>query len=593
MVRSSPPELIYDSGPADADPWQRPNRLSAAIFAAKVMALRVRRGAANFVSGPRRLRRVDFEASASVISESRTELRTDAVLTEARLQIGKIENLRVACRALHGTLIPAGAEFSAWRQLGPPMSSRGYVPGRMLQQGCMVPAVGGGLCQLSNALYDVALQAGCRIIERHAHSKIVPGSAAAFGRDATIAWNYVDLRFSPRQDIQLYARLDADTLIIRFLDRSGELARSAPAIEREGLPIPALSGPRDCHSCNQSACFRRTPTPRSSGPARQAFLVDENWPEFRQYVQNALGIDDRIGLPINGARLGLNRYAWSLEGASNVTSAPIAGFMRAASLRRAASNGPIRRAAELAGSERIARSLGRILTADIGAVTVAQSYLPFLYRNGLLGGREVSVLLSRLPMAVLHARLDRAAAAHPERVSLADFRVPDWLIALETEALEEAAHIITPHAELAAMFPGRAIHLAWQSPKVSHENCGSGRRIVFPGPTIARKGAFAVRSAAIALGLEIIPLGAELEGPGFWAPARVAEWRGWDDVAAVVQPSLVEAQPRSLLMALAAGIPVIATAACGLAPQAGLAIIPPDNPIALISELSRLRTIIH
>jgi hypothetical protein len=38
-------------------------------------------------------------------------------------------------------------------------------------------------------------------------------------------------------------------------------------------------------------------------------------------------------------------------------------------------------------------------------------------------------------------------------------------------------------------------------------------------------------------------------------------------------------------MALAAGVPVIATSACGLAPQAGLTIIPPDNPGALIAAL--------
>ena len=262
--------------------------------------------------------------------------------------------------------------------------------------------------------------------------------------------------------------------------------------------------------------------------------------------------------------------------------------MRAAALRWAASNGPARRASEIGGGERIAHSLGRLLTPGIGAATVAQSYLPFLYRNGLLGGREVSVLMNRLPLAALHARLDGAAAEHPERANLADFRAPAWLVALETEALDEAARIITPHAEIAAMFPGRAIQLAWRSPAVSHKSSGFGGRIVFPGPTIARKGAFAVRGAAIALGFEVIPLGAELEGPDFWAPARVAKWRGWDDVAAVVQPSLVEEQPRGLLMALAAGVPVFATSACGIAPQAGLTIIPPDDPVALTGELSGL-----
>jgi hypothetical protein len=577
-----------DRDQATVNPWQRPTRISSAIFAAKVIALRLKRRAKNLASGCPRLQRIEDGAFGAVVAESRTALRTDAALAEAGLQTGKIENLRVACRALHGTVIPAGAEFSVWRQLGPPISSRGYVPGRMLQQGCMVPAVGGGLCQLSNALYDVALQSGCRVIERHAHSKIIPGSAAAVGRDATIAWNYVDLRFSPLHDVQLYTKLNADSLIVRLLHRSGELAKSALVPEDEAGLVPALVGPRDCHSCNQSTCFRRSPSPQSLRPDRQAFLVDENWPEFQRYVQAARGIDDRFGVPINGARLGLGRYAWKMEGTNNVTSAPIAAFMRATALRLGAPSGPARRNKELAGSELIAKSLGRLLTPDIRTVTVAQSYLPFLYRDGLLGGREVSVLMSRLPMAALHARLDKAAAAHPDRASLADFRASAWLMAAETEALADATHIITPHAEIAAMFPGRAIRLPWQIPEISRKNHRFGSHIVFPGPTIARKGAFAVRNAAIALGLEVAPLGSELEGPDFWAPARVTKWRGWDDTVAVVQPSLVEDQPRALLMALALGIPVIATSACGLPLQKGLTIIPSDDPSALTCELARL-----
>jgi hypothetical protein len=573
---------------ATVDPWQQPSRVSSAIFAAKVITLRLKRRAKNLASGCPRLRKMEYGVFRAIVAESRTALRTDAALAEVGLQTGKIENLRVACRTLHGTVIPAGAEFSVWRQLGPPISSRGYVPGRMLQQGCMVPAVGGGLCQLSNALYDVALQAGCRIIERHAHSKIIPGSAAAFGRDATIAWNYVDLRFSPLHDVQLYTKLDVDSLIVRLLHRSGELAKSAPVSEHEDRLVPALVTPRDCHSCNQSTCFRRSPSPQSLRSDQQAFLVDENWPEFQKYIQAARGMDDRFGIPINGARLGLSRYTWSMERTNSVTSAPIAGFMRATALRLGAPSGPARRNKELAGSERIAKSLARLLTPDIRAVTVAQSYLPFLYRDGFLGGREVSVLMSRLPMAALHARLYKAAAAHPDRASLADFRASDWLMAAETEALADATHIITPHAEIAALFPGRAIRLPWQIPEISRQNFRSGSHIVFPGPTIARKGAFAVRNAAIALGLEVVPLGSELEGPNFWAPARVTKWRGWDDTIAVVQPSLVEDQPRVLLMALARGIPVIATSACGLPAQNGLTVIPPDDPSALTCELARL-----
>jgi hypothetical protein len=49
---------------------------------------------------------------------------------------------------------------------------------------------------------------------------------------------------------------------------------------------------------------------------------------------------------------------------------------------------------------------------------------------------------------------------------------------------------------------------------------------------------------------------------------------------------VVEDQPRRLLAALAAGVPVIATAACGLDPQPGLVLLPQGNAEALIAALS-------
>src|ERR1700743_3406031 len=42
------------------------------------------------------------------------------------------------------------------------------------------------------------------------------------------------------------------------------------------------------------------------------------------------------------------------------------------------------------------------------------------------------------------------------------------------------------------------------------------RAIAFPGPSIARKGAHALREAALALDLEILVVGQDLEGGDFW-----------------------------------------------------------------------------
>jgi vancomycin resistance protein YoaR len=191
-----------------------PTRFSAAAFATKAVLLRAQRAIADAVH-PIPLHASDSKASLPFIAaQSITSLWPDATPAEQWHQRGKVENLRLAAARLHGCRIPAGQLFSFWRQVGKATASRGFQLGRMLQEGCMIPAIGGGLCQLSNALYQVALDSGCEIVERHRHSRLVPGSATAAGRDATVAWNYIDLRFRPPTDMQLIAELTASDLIV-------------------------------------------------------------------------------------------------------------------------------------------------------------------------------------------------------------------------------------------------------------------------------------------------------------------------------------------------------------------------------------------
>ena len=244
----------------------------------------------------------------------------------------------------------------------------------------------------------------------------------------------------------------------------------------------------------------------------------------------------------------------------------------------------------------IARSLGRLLAPEATRAWVAQSYLPYLWRDGQLGGRRFSVLMTRPPMAVLHARLDAAHAAHPDRATLADFRAAPELAGWEAEALAAAETVATPHAAIAALFPGRAVLLDWRTPDVPRvvRPGPGGRRIAFPGPVLARKGAYEVREAALALDLEVVLLGADLEGAGFWRGVRTlrpepgARPYAWlEGVAAVVQPALVEEQPRRLLAACAAGVPVVATSACGLNGP-GVTLVKPLDGACLTERLRAL-----
>ena len=576
---------VFPRSDAPALPsWMPPSRLGAFIFAGKVTLLRLRRLFQDLAAAPPRLARAEPIGLDQTIAESRTPLWSDESIAERAHEQGKVQNLRVAARALNGLIIPAGETFSFWRQVGPPHARRGFVSGRMLQQGCMVPATGGGLCQLSNALYDVALAADCRIVERHAHSRVVPGSAAALGRDATVAWNYVDLRFAPDRDLRVTVRLDADQLVVGLAGQGESSPVPPPDV---ALRTPIETTPRSCGTCDETGCFRyeRARHASASISATRVFLVDEAWPEFLDYVLRARGPGDRLGLPFPGQRRKLPRYAWATDGFAQVGAAPASALRRAGALRVAGGQGAARRRAELDGADRIARSLARLITPEVRALTVAQSYLPFLWREGCLGGRSFDVLMSRLPMTALQSRLDLAAAAHPDHPTLADFRAEAWRVECETEALAAASQIVSPHAEIAALFPEQAVRLAWASPPPASRKTAQRPFIAFPGPTVARKGAYAVRDAAIALDLEVMPLGSEIEGPEFWRGVRLAPPGDWRDAMAVVQPAVVEDQPRRLLAALASGIPVIASAACGIDPQVGLTLIAPDDPAALGAAL--------
>jgi vancomycin resistance protein YoaR len=240
-----------------------PTRLSSAIFRLKVFGHRLRRTVRDMFDGPAHLPHVNGNEYTVAAGESRTALWSDDRAAEAAYQRGKVHNLLMAVEALDGILILPGRVFSFWTHIGRASKSRGYVKGRMLQQGCMMGAVGGGLCQLSNALYDVALQTGCEIVERHAHSRLVPGSATAQGRDATVAWNYVDLRFRAPQAIRIRARVVDEHLVVSFCVRAGTqlAARRRHVTELSVLNRPAAVSPQlpasTCGTCGRTSCFRK------------------------------------------------------------------------------------------------------------------------------------------------------------------------------------------------------------------------------------------------------------------------------------------------------------------------------------------------
>ena len=106
---------------------------------------------------------------------------------------GRMENLRLACQAVHGAVIPAGGSFSFNEALGERTEEKGYHPAIAFENGEKVMEVGGGVCQVSTTLFLAAQQGGMEILERHPHQLPVP--YAGEGQDAAVEYGSLDFRF--------------------------------------------------------------------------------------------------------------------------------------------------------------------------------------------------------------------------------------------------------------------------------------------------------------------------------------------------------------------------------------------------------------
>ena len=545
-----------------------PSPLSNVLYRAKVLALQTKRLAFDFRFRPQRLAKA-ASIPTDVIAEARSTLWREQDPREWANEQGKVQNLRVAAKALDGLAIPAGKVFSFWKHIGRTTRGKGYVFGRQIQEGCLIPARGGGICQLTNLLYEVALNAGCEIVERHPHSRRVPG-APSNKPDATVAWNHIDLRFAPKQDLVLRVVLTSDELVVSLLGEKKSKRTLLPLLQER-----ALKGANSCATCGAEDCFRHQDVEVSRG--RRAVLVDAVWPEYVAYLRSSGLDDDLLMAPMDGRRFRRAAYEWPVNEAASFYAATFDTLMRSYRSRRLASEGPARRQAALAADESLARSYARHLWPDVVRLTVYQQFLPFLYRDGVLGGRSYEVLMTRLPIRELQRRLDIAASASPSRKSLSDFRAAGWMADAEWAALEGAERIVTPHTEIAVLFPEKTMLLPWALPAARPVQ--RGKAIAFPGPAIARKGSEVVRDLALNLGVPVVLAGSDLEAPGFWSGVDLRRPQGFwlDGVGCVVQPAVMEDQPRKLLQALSCGVPVIATKECGIPARDGLVIAERDE----------------
>ena len=141
----------------------------------------------------------------------------------------RIKNLQLACEALNGYVIKAGETFSFNLALGPCTTNKGYQTAPTYV-GSTASTLGGGISQISSALYCGALKAGLQVTQRHAHAYAVDYTPLGF--DAAVTYGSQDLQFvnTTEDPIRIMVSTDGSNVTVQLL---GTIAEDAPVYTTE------------------------------------------------------------------------------------------------------------------------------------------------------------------------------------------------------------------------------------------------------------------------------------------------------------------------------------------------------------------------
>jgi hypothetical protein len=138
------------------------------------------------------------------------------VLTERTTVIAgtsnRLNNITIASRAIHETILNPGELFSFNEIVGPRTEERGFLEAGAFVAGALRDEIGGGICQVSSTLYGSLLFTHLEIVERRPHGMIVSymtnrDGDTVHGHDATIAWGNIDFKF--RNNMELPIRVES------------------------------------------------------------------------------------------------------------------------------------------------------------------------------------------------------------------------------------------------------------------------------------------------------------------------------------------------------------------------------------------------
>ncbi|MEU9300162.1 VanW family protein [Streptomyces sp. NPDC048269] len=116
-------------------------------------------------------------------------------------------NIGRAVELINGSVVLPGQEWSFNRTVGERTPENGFVDGIMINDGQYVKSPGGGVSAVATTMYNAAFFAGLGLVEHGAHSFYIERYPE--GREATVAWGTLDLRWINDSGHPLYIQAES------------------------------------------------------------------------------------------------------------------------------------------------------------------------------------------------------------------------------------------------------------------------------------------------------------------------------------------------------------------------------------------------
>jgi vancomycin resistance protein YoaR len=110
----------------------------------------------------------------------------------------RVHNIKLASRAINGTYVPPGEQFSMNEVLGERTPAKGYIEAGIIRNGRAAESVGGGISQVSTTIFNASFFAGVQLDAWTPHYYYI--SRYPEGREATISWPDLHNKFTNTTD---------------------------------------------------------------------------------------------------------------------------------------------------------------------------------------------------------------------------------------------------------------------------------------------------------------------------------------------------------------------------------------------------------